>query len=290
MALVAVGWTVIACAGATFVCGDDEDCALSGVPGRCQPTGACAYPDAACLGGHRYAAGAPPELAGRCVGEENDVDDGGAGSTGATSWTPVTADAGESEGDGGAGDEDGDDSDDGVGVDDDAGDDAGTDGGSGGDEGDANASDGDGGDDAGESGEPAAACEQEGEPNDELQYATSLPGTDCSFAGSGAIGDQDAVDVWAPHGDLCNGSTMFLTVDGLGATERCLQYRCTDGSTANLSCGGGSTSIGQTWSQCCGSADYASTIECTSGELELYIVLVGSQVCEDYELSYEAAP
>ena len=50
-----------------FECETDAQCNLDGMPGRCQDTGYCAYPDEDCPGGLRYSLDAPEELAGECA-------------------------------------------------------------------------------------------------------------------------------------------------------------------------------------------------------------------------------
>ena len=50
-----------------FECETDAQCNLDGMPGRCQDTGYCAYPDEECAGGLRYSLDAPDDLAGECT-------------------------------------------------------------------------------------------------------------------------------------------------------------------------------------------------------------------------------
>jgi alpha-tubulin suppressor-like RCC1 family protein len=49
-------------------CSDAGDCVLGSVTGKCESTGYCSYPDAACSGGQRYSPGAGDGLGGVCVG------------------------------------------------------------------------------------------------------------------------------------------------------------------------------------------------------------------------------
>ena len=58
-----------ACKVESFACGDDDECMLAGEPGACV-AGSCAYPDAMCPSGYRYAAGLDSGLAGECVPED----------------------------------------------------------------------------------------------------------------------------------------------------------------------------------------------------------------------------
>ena len=69
---------VLACAGdRAFECSQDDQCALGGVAGRCEPTGYCSLPDGECPDGFRYVDQAPDSLAGICVGSEPPGGDGG---------------------------------------------------------------------------------------------------------------------------------------------------------------------------------------------------------------------
>lgn len=59
-----------------FACSDESDCVLNGLPGSCEATGYCSFPDLDCPTGSRYSQHAPGGLAGECV----DPDGGGSGS------------------------------------------------------------------------------------------------------------------------------------------------------------------------------------------------------------------
>jgi alpha-tubulin suppressor-like RCC1 family protein len=50
-----------------FHCSQDDQCVLDGKAGRCEPSGYCSLPDAACPDGYRYVDQAPDALAGTCV-------------------------------------------------------------------------------------------------------------------------------------------------------------------------------------------------------------------------------
>jgi hypothetical protein len=58
-----------ACKVESFACAGDGECMLAGEPGACV-AGNCAYPDAMCPSGYRYAAGLDNGLAGECVAED----------------------------------------------------------------------------------------------------------------------------------------------------------------------------------------------------------------------------
>ncbi|MEM6995008.1 MAG: hypothetical protein AAF721_31130 [Myxococcota bacterium] len=78
---------------AAFSCVEDSECVLSGVEGQCQATGSCAYPDDACVSGWSYPAGAPAELAGRCIdaaGTEDGLTSSGGESTTTSGGTAST--------------------------------------------------------------------------------------------------------------------------------------------------------------------------------------------------------
>lgn len=77
-AAAAVG--VAACSpfgGGAFQCIDSAAC---GPGGRCEPTGACSFPDPTCPGGWRYGDATP--FPGACVGDEPDAAGGGDGPPG----------------------------------------------------------------------------------------------------------------------------------------------------------------------------------------------------------------
>ncbi len=50
-----------------FMCDDDDVCVLDGTQGVCTDVGHCAYPDATCPDGYRFATGAPADIAGQCA-------------------------------------------------------------------------------------------------------------------------------------------------------------------------------------------------------------------------------
>jgi hypothetical protein len=58
-----------ACKAEGFACAGVGECMLAGEPGVCV-AGNCAYPDAMCPSGYRYAAGLDNGLAGECVAED----------------------------------------------------------------------------------------------------------------------------------------------------------------------------------------------------------------------------
>lgn|GEM_PF-1372313 len=75
-----------------FACSDSDDCVLNGLPGTCENTGYCSFPDLECAEGSRYSEHAPDGLAGQCVdpassgsgsgGETEDSATSGSGETG----------------------------------------------------------------------------------------------------------------------------------------------------------------------------------------------------------------
>lgn len=75
-----------------FSCGQTSDCVLNGLPGRCEATGYCSFPDPECGSGQRYSEHAPSDLARACVpnggeseagtGVGESTDTGGSESTG----------------------------------------------------------------------------------------------------------------------------------------------------------------------------------------------------------------
>lgn len=73
-----------------FACSQDGDCLLNGLPGSCETTGYCAFPDPDCPTGSRYSEHAPGTLARECVDAA-----GGSGSSGATSTGTGTGGSGE---------------------------------------------------------------------------------------------------------------------------------------------------------------------------------------------------
>ena len=90
--IVIVGaWVLasIACRAETFACSEHGECVLGGEPGVCV-AGNCAYEDAMCASGYRYAAGLGNALASDCV-DEADVPasdtENGSGSSGSASTT-----------------------------------------------------------------------------------------------------------------------------------------------------------------------------------------------------------
>jgi hypothetical protein len=88
--VIVIGLASAACRADTFTCSEDGECVLGGEPGVCV-AGNCAYVDAMCTSGYRYAAGLGNALAEQCV-EEGDVLDSdtenGTGSSGSTTIDP----------------------------------------------------------------------------------------------------------------------------------------------------------------------------------------------------------
>ncbi|HEX9100896.1 MAG TPA: hypothetical protein VF997_01765, partial [Polyangia bacterium] len=66
----------------SYHCATDAQCTSSGLQGRCEPNGACAFPDASCSDGYRYGDLGPPGIAGACVGAAGDLGSGGGGGGG----------------------------------------------------------------------------------------------------------------------------------------------------------------------------------------------------------------
>ena len=93
-----------ACVGFdVFTCSDAADCVLNGLPGACEDTGYCSFPDPECSTGSRYSRHAPSGLAGACVSPEGDSGSGSAEATGGSSTGGAetggsTSDASESSG------------------------------------------------------------------------------------------------------------------------------------------------------------------------------------------------
>jgi hypothetical protein len=71
--VIAIGLASVACGAERFTCSEDGECVLGGEPGVCV-AGNCAYVDAMCASGYRYAAGLGNALASECV-EEGDAPD-----------------------------------------------------------------------------------------------------------------------------------------------------------------------------------------------------------------------
>lgn len=68
LGLVAYAALTTGCqASAVFQCEADEQCALDGGDGSCQPNGYCSFGDSTCPSGQRYGDQAPGGLAGLCV-------------------------------------------------------------------------------------------------------------------------------------------------------------------------------------------------------------------------------
>jgi hypothetical protein len=62
---------------APFECELDEQCRAGGVQGTCHFEKYCAFPDAECASGQRYADNAGDDLAGTCIGGSPPIDDAG---------------------------------------------------------------------------------------------------------------------------------------------------------------------------------------------------------------------
>ena len=69
--VLAIACALAACKADGFACAGDGECMLGGEQGQCVGSN-CAYPDAMCPSGYRYAEGLGNGLAGQCV-DENDV-------------------------------------------------------------------------------------------------------------------------------------------------------------------------------------------------------------------------
>jgi hypothetical protein len=97
-------WLLIAaliagCDGASFLCHSADDCTLGGEAGICF-AGSCAYPDASCPSGYRYAAGLRNGFAGECVSDDAEDEDvtgsdtsSGSSSSSSTSSSSTGSDA-----------------------------------------------------------------------------------------------------------------------------------------------------------------------------------------------------
>ncbi|MCR9163207.1 MAG: hypothetical protein ACE37F_23255 [Nannocystaceae bacterium] len=75
-----------------FACSEESDCVLNGLPGSCEASGYCSFPDLDCPTGSRYSQHAPSALAGECV----DPGGGGSGSGGDTTSSGSSSGEGES--------------------------------------------------------------------------------------------------------------------------------------------------------------------------------------------------
>jgi len=53
-----------------YSCGASSECTIEGMTGRCEPNGACSFPDPACPSGQRYGELSKPGVANVCVGSE----------------------------------------------------------------------------------------------------------------------------------------------------------------------------------------------------------------------------
>jgi hypothetical protein len=56
-----------------FTCTDDDTCVQGGTQGRCEPAGACSFPDTSCPSGFRFGAAEAEPLGGECVVPEADA-------------------------------------------------------------------------------------------------------------------------------------------------------------------------------------------------------------------------
>ena len=105
-------WLLIAallagCDGAAFLCHSEDDCTLGGEAGICF-AGSCAYPDASCPSGYRYAAGLRNGFAGECVSDDasdeevtgSDTSSGSSSSSTSSSSSDASTDESSSSGDG----------------------------------------------------------------------------------------------------------------------------------------------------------------------------------------------
>ncbi|MEM6994435.1 MAG: hypothetical protein AAF721_28225 [Myxococcota bacterium] len=91
---VVLGYAASCGGTSAFACQSDADCILTGVPGICDTTGLCAYPDQACPSGFSYPV-ATPDVGGDCVPGSGAADGVTGGGDGGPDW-----------GTGGDGDED----------------------------------------------------------------------------------------------------------------------------------------------------------------------------------------
>ncbi len=90
LSLSALGLLGSGCPSNTFSCLDDAACTDAGSgPGRCEATGFCSFPDAACASGRRYGGLAGGGLAGACV----DGDEATSTTTDPTTSTPPSTTA-----------------------------------------------------------------------------------------------------------------------------------------------------------------------------------------------------
>jgi hypothetical protein len=74
----------------SYHCTTDAQCSSTAGQGRCEASGACSFPDAACSDGRRYGEFAPPGLAGACVDAAGVGSDGGADLSGGVSGDLAT--------------------------------------------------------------------------------------------------------------------------------------------------------------------------------------------------------
>jgi len=84
------------CGVSAFACEGDAQCQDDGIPGTCEPSGGCSFPDPACPSGRRYGQHAPSDLGGECVPLDvgTESTDGGTVSTTVTSATATSTSVG----------------------------------------------------------------------------------------------------------------------------------------------------------------------------------------------------
>ena len=101
LVLLVLGAACVELAG-EYRCATDANCRRAGVPGTCEPIGYCAFPDAACASGQRYADAVSGLQSGVCVGEERPDGDLGFGDAGGD-VDGALSDGGAGDGPGGGG-------------------------------------------------------------------------------------------------------------------------------------------------------------------------------------------
>ena len=263
-----------ACGSSTaFVCAGDEECTLSGTPGICHASGACAYPDAACDSGFAFPAAYGGALGGTCApgtGETDPSTDGdgdtgpGSGTAGDTDGTTQSVD----------------------GLDD--------------------ATAGATSLTATGEGDTSGTSEGEGSGADTSDTATELcrdtvgdtPDTatvvaSCEFLTSSILEDESDEDWYslAPADGCAAGQYMAFLGSDSGNVSLCLAAQCPDEGADSAQCASPqhATTIGG-YTACCSGSGFSATFSCAGEAAQGIYVRVAAQAgvsttCEPYDVA-----